>query len=134
MTPKILIVDDDPGIRRTLFLMLSTAYETHAAADGEEALRLLAREQPDIMMLDVVMEGLSGLDVLAAVIEASPKTTVVMLTGADDINVAQRSLQLGAVSYITKPFEEGFLRAEVERLLKARSGEGESYRPWRTVP
>ncbi|MBI5624428.1 MAG: response regulator [Elusimicrobia bacterium] len=132
MTAKILIVDDEEDIRRTLALLLGDDYEVLCAGGGEEALRTLAREQPEVMLLDITMPGLSGLDVLAVKAEAAPKTTVVMLTSKADIEFAQRALQLGAVSYVTKPFDHDFLREEIARILKAASGEEDPYRPWRT--
>jgi DNA-binding response OmpR family regulator len=110
--------------------MLEPIAQVCEAADGEAALRLLRREKPDLMFLDVTMPGLGGLAVLRRALHQAPHLAVVMLTGELDLRVARDALDRGARAYITKPFDSETLIAEVERLIGAAArGPGEP--PWR---
>lgn len=135
MSNKILVVDDDPAARKILSLLLKTAGEVAEASTGEEALRLIATQRPRLMLLDMTMPGMSGLDVLEASKSSSAMMTVIVITGRNDIELAKRALALGAVEYVTKPFDLALLKDKVERCLSTlpsdeRKGEG---LPWRTV-
>jgi DNA-binding NtrC family response regulator len=133
MSNKILVVDDDAAARRMLFLLLETTAEILQAASGEEALRLVAEERPRLMLLDMTMPGMSGLDVLKAVRASAPATTVIMLTGAVDVELAQRSLELGAAEYVTKPFDLPRLKEKVKRIMAIVKGDDRNSHglPWR---
>jgi two-component system response regulator (stage 0 sporulation protein F) len=116
MTLKILVVDDEKDMRRILRGILEPLSTICEAADGNEALSVLSRERPDLMLLDVAMPGLDGIAVLKRALEAQPNLAVVMLTGAVDFKVVRDALEGGARSYITKPFEIEAVTAEVRRL------------------
>lgn len=120
----ILAVDDCPVIRGVLTLTLEDAGHTVLTAeDGLQALALLANTSPDLLLLDLHMPGLGGLDVLQAVKAHGlrPSLPVVMLTGeADDWAVIEAHARK-AVGYLRKPFEPKLLLWRVERLLSDRN-------------
>lgn len=129
MAHKILIVDDEPDMRRILKWLLAPYADVLEAASGEEALRLLRVEKPRLALLDIAMPDLNGVELLAAVRDIDPGLVCVMLTGVSDLEVAKRALDLGARSYITKPFNPDLLLAEVQRCLSPQGAD--SGRPWR---
>ena len=132
MTPKnpdILLVDDDADLRRTLYLLLDGPYTLAEAANGEEALRFLKTSRPRLVLMDVSMPGMSGLEVLRAARELDKTLKVVMITSHQEMELAKSALDLGAAAYVTKPFDADFIRGEVSRLLGAPAKV--SGRPWR---
>ena len=138
MAEKILIVDDDPDMLTVLRWALASVGEVMVAREGRAALRLVAEERPRLILLDVAMPGMGGIEVLQAVRLLDPTIIVVMLTGQCDIGVAKEALDCGARTYVTKPFDDNYLRGEVKRLLEtsgkktaAADSETESGRPWR---
>ena len=132
-TPDILIVDDDADLRRTLFLLLEKKYKVAAAASGKEALALLKTKRPRLVLLDITMPEMSGIDVLRAARELDKTLRVVMLTSHQEIEFAQKALDLGAIEYLTKPFEADFIRGEIARLLAPPDEEKDDGRPWRVM-
>ena len=134
MPVKIMVVDDEEDLRRILRGILEPFGQVCEAADGEEALRLLRREKPALMFLDVAMPGLDGLTVLRRALSALPSLAVVMLTGELDLRVARAALEVGARAYITKPFSPEAVSAEALRMAEggpvARSPDEP---PWRVV-
>jgi DNA-binding response OmpR family regulator len=117
--PRILIVDDEPEIVRGLEDNLRfEGYQTCAAADGETALALAAREAPDLIILDLMMPKLSGWEVCRALRTQGIDVPIIMLTarGAEPDRV--RGLELGADDYITKPFSLRELLARVRAVLR----------------
>lgn len=127
---KILLVDDDPDVRKILRGILEPMCEVLEAGDGTAALDLLGREKPALMLLDLTMPGLSGMEVLTRAPEVHPKVIVVMLTGRADVSQARAALELGARAYITKPFDPMEIRDEVSRLLE-ENGHAGGDQPWR---
>ena len=123
---QVLVVDDDPNNRALLELMLAhEGYETVMARDGLEALALIARDLPDLILLDVMMPGLDGYQV-AARIKADPRTQhvpVVMLSALGDLNSTLHGLNAGAEDYITKPINRAHLIARVRHFLRRTEGE-----------
>lgn len=137
MARTILVCDDDPELRKLLALLLGGYGEILQAADGEEALRLIESRRPDLVLLDMTMPGLSGLQTLRRSRESHPEVAAVMLTGRQQLGLARRALALGARSYITKPFDPEQVKAEVDRILAPsgkKAGTDPSGRPWRVVP
>ena len=132
MTKRVLIVDDDADIRTLLVRLLSPLAEILEASDAAEALDLFAKQRPRVVLLDVSMPGTSGLEVLEAARRLDPSAVFVMLTSHHDLDVARRSLDLGAAAYVTKPFDCAYIRSEVSRLLSA-GGEPPKDRPWKVV-
>lgn len=132
--PAVLVVDDDEDTREILLGALRPLAAAAGAADGQEALSRARELRPRLMLLDVVMPGMSGLEVLSAARELDPGMTVVMLTGDTDLDVARRALELGARSYITKPFDIAVVVEEVRRLVADPAERGETGgRPWRVA-
>jgi DNA-binding response OmpR family regulator len=101
----VLVVDDDPDIRAMLGYALGGEFAVRFARDGAEALAILATSPPDAMVLDVMMPGMDGYEVLEARRERglAPHTTVVMLTCRSDERDMVRSWALGADAYLSKP-------------------------------
>jgi DNA-binding NtrC family response regulator len=133
MAIKILIVDDDADLRRSLAAVLTPLFSVFAAADGAEALDVLKKERIPLMLLDVSMPGMSGLEVLAAAKALYPALIVVMLTSQQDIDIAAKALNLGASEYVTKPFDADYIRAEVTRLT-GKPDVPSNDKPWKVVP
>jgi DNA-binding response OmpR family regulator len=121
---KILAVDDEPSIRRLVEVNLQRAgYAITTAPDGQEALNQIARERPDMVLLDVMMPRMDGFELLRR-LKADPTTAnipVLMLTAkAQDADVF-RGLQSGADFYLTKPFNPKELLMWVQRVFSAAS-------------
>jgi two-component system chemotaxis response regulator CheY len=118
MTPKILIVDDSALSRRTLRRILESAgYEVVEADDGMTALEVYFLEKPSLVLLDLVMKGMYGLDVLVKLREIDPKALVVVASA--DIQSSTRKMvdDAGALGFITKPFVSEDVVAKVEAAL-----------------
>jgi len=126
----ILIVDDDEEMRLVLRRVLDPLGEIVEASNGKDGLRLLADAKPDLMVLDVTMPGMDGLEVLKAARAVAPLLPVVMLTGGSDISTAKTALDDGASAYMTKPFESEVLCAEIRRLINGAEGASAGGRPW----
>ena len=117
---KILIADDEPHIRRILqFLLEQAGHRVVAAADGREALDLLFREQPDLVLLDVMMPHLDGFAVLQRLREnrETQRLPVIMLTARDESAARVKGLKGGANDYVAKPFDHEELLARVANML-----------------
>ncbi len=134
---RVLVIDDDPGIREYLDALLARhGYEVTTAATGEEALAGLARSRPDLVTLDVVLDGMDGLETLRRLKKRLPEVPVIMLSGHGQASTIVEAMQLGASDFLRKPFEveelelafrkaleERALRQEVEQLRdRARKG------------
>lgn len=128
----VLVVDDDAELRKALVLLLAGLCVPAEAADGREALRMLAAGKPRLVLLDVAMPGMGGVAFLEAALALDPGVAVWMVTAECDLAVAKEALGLGARAYITKPFDGPALRAQVERFLSAEGGP--AYRPWTVAP
>lgn len=118
--PRILIVDDEPTVRLLLRDVLEMeGYEVLEAEDGPIALALMADTRPDLVLLDIMMPGMSGIDVLATVrADASLRDLpVVLLTAAGDDDTTWAGWTTGASLYLNKPFDHVNLLEWVERLL-----------------
>ena len=127
---KVLIVDDEPGVRESLRMVLKEQYDAVQAATGEEALDVLASLRPDLVLLDVLMPGIDGLAVLERIKEQDPRIPVLMLTATKTVKTAVTAMKLGAFDYVTKPFDVEELLIIVERATQdaARDAELESLR------
>lgn len=119
--PRVLVVDDDPRLRKTLEINLrARGYAADLAADGEAALQLAASRHPDVVLLDLGLPGIDGLDVITG-IRGWSTVPIVVLSGRETEAVKVRALDLGADDYLTKPFgmDELFarLRAATRRAV-----------------
>lgn len=124
MTAKpILIVDDEKNIRLALSMsleMLNIPVET--AASGEEALERLAQGGYGLMLLDLRMPGLDGMEVLRQVSQQRPELKVIIITAYGSIDLAVEAMKLGAVDFLQKPFDAGQVREMVHRVLEQSGG------------
>lgn len=116
MTQKVLLVDDEAGICKVLGLSLEDrGYEVYTAGDGEEALSIFQDENPPIVLTDIKMPGLDGIELLQLIKEKSPDTEVIMITGHGDIELAIQSLKFDATDFITKPIDDDSLEIALKR-------------------
>lgn len=120
--PRILIIDDDRAFRvGTRALLMDEGYEVDAAPGGDEGLARLAAERYHLVLLDLKMEGRSGLSVLEEMRRSGHSVPVVMLTGYATIDSAVQALKLGADDYLTKPCDNDLLRSKIRSILAARA-------------
>jgi DNA-binding NtrC family response regulator len=116
-TRKVLVVDDEPEVRATLQEMLRGAYDVRLAVDGASALEAVATDPPDVVLLDVQMPGLNGIDVLAAIRAIDPGIKLIMVTGVTRQQVAIEAFQHGVFDYIGKPVDPAYLELSIETAL-----------------
>lgn len=126
----ILVVDDEPGMRRYLQTVLELdSYRVSTAADGEEALSKIQRDQPDVVLLDMVMPGPDGLETLRRIRQARPTTKVVMLSCVRDTRKVAMAMRLGAQDYLSKPVQkeemDDVLRFCLDNAAPSAPGAGE---------
>ena len=116
---KLLLVDDEDGIRKVLGISLAdSGYEVLSAAEGAEALEIFRREKPGIVLTDIKMPGMDGIELLRRIKAEEPATEVIMITGHGDMDLAIRSLEYEATYFITKPIEDEELEAALGRARK----------------
>ena len=116
---KIMLIDDDPNVRHVVGDFLADkGYLICEAADGLEGLDLIPKEKPNLILLDVVMPKLNGLETLKKISELHPNVVVIILTGLNEIETAKQAIRLGACNYITKPINLETLHREfIKRIL-----------------
>jgi len=107
--PVVLVVDDDPGIRQTLELVLEDEYEVCDAADARTALAIARSGPIDVVLLDILMPEMDGLAMLEELHGVRPGLPVVVLSALDRASTAATAMRLGAVDYLTKPFDDRVL-------------------------
>jgi DNA-binding NtrC family response regulator len=121
MSARILIVDDEEIVIRSCMRILdSSDFQVEAVQDGREALRKVEENPYDVMILDIMMPNIDGLEVLRRVKETHPNVDVIMVTGLSQIDTAVQAMKLGAFDYISKPFEPDELKLVVQRALERR--------------
>ncbi|MGH7480936.1 MAG: sigma-54-dependent transcriptional regulator [Longimicrobiales bacterium] len=122
MRPKILIVDDETSILNTLEILLrGEDFDVDVAQSGREALERLGDAAPDIVLTDVRMPGVSGIDLLAAVRERDPEIPVILMTAQASLQSAVQAVNQGAFYYLQKPFGNGDLVALCRRAAETRT-------------
>ncbi|MFA5903307.1 MAG: response regulator [Desulfobacula sp.] len=113
---KLLLVDDEEGIRKVLKITLESAgYEVLPAPDGETGLDIFIREKPDIVITDIKMPGIDGIELLKRIKNLNPETEVIMITGHGDMDLAVKSLQYEAADFITKPIDSHDLESAIKK-------------------
>ena len=123
---RVLIVDDDPALRKILSVMLTvSAFLCRTAASGGEALCLLERHPFDVVISDLRMPGITGMDLLIAVRQSYPHLAFLMVTGEDETRVGVRAMQLGADDYLLKPFDADVVLGSLHRALQKKKLERE---------
>jgi two-component system response regulator AtoC len=119
---QILVVDDEPNLRRVLGAQLSRdGYEVHAVADGKAALRILQEQYIDVVITDLRMPELDGLELMRRALELEPELPVVIITAHGTVDNAVEALKSGAFDYITKPFDQNEVRNVVRKALRTRA-------------
>ena len=122
MVDTLLIIDDDRTNCRLITSIFSAeGMEVAVAHDGQAGIDRVITNPPDVLLLDLRMPGLDGLEVLAKLKQEVPALPVVMLTGHQDVKSAVRATQLGAFDYVTKPFINEELVVVVRRALRTRA-------------
>src|SRR5262245_48202116 len=130
MTASILVVDDESTTQDTLGLFLETeGYSVAIAGSGEEALSRIEQQEFDVIVADVVMPGVSGLEVLERSRALNPGAAVILMTGHATVEMAIEALRRGACDYLQKPFVLHDLARCVQRLLHRPVGQAEPPRP-----
>jgi CheY-like chemotaxis protein len=122
--PRLLVVDDDDSVVNVLQEYFATAgYQVEFAQHGGDALTLIQHDPPDVVLLDIVMPGMNGVEVLQRILALHAALPVIILTARADPALAQQTRALGAFEYVTKPFEFSHLAQVVSAALSHR-GEG----------
>jgi len=125
--PKILIVDDEPLMRIAIIdALLAEGYEVKGVGSGKEGKRLILEDVYDVLITDLRLPEVDGLEILKTVMEHSPKTKVIMITAYGSVNTAVEAIKQGAYDYLTKPFSMEELLIIVRRLLEFRELEFEN--------
>jgi two-component system response regulator AtoC len=108
--PRVLVVDDDPQTRELLCEFLTAkAYEVSEAATGGEGLKRLREERPHLVLLDINLPDISGLEVLREAKAIDPAVGVIMVTGLQEEEIGRQAMRDGAFDYITKPLDLQYL-------------------------
>lgn len=119
MKAKILVIDDDTSLRRVLeYNLEEEGYEVQAASSGEKGLSLMEDFQPNLVITDMKMTGMTGLMVLKIIKERSPDTLVIIITAFGTVDAAVEAMKSGAYDYITKPFNREALKLTVRKALQ----------------
>lgn len=114
---RILVVDDEIEVCNILEEFLSDkGYEVHTALDGETAISKVKEVRPHIVLLDIIMPGMGGVDTLKEIKKVDPLVGVIMITAVTDLELAKRTLEIGAYDYIAKPVDFDYL----ERVLMVK--------------
>lgn len=116
--PRILIADDDFKVRKLLHKLLTTDYDCEVVASAEEALEILRSEDFNLVLADIKMDGISGLEMLPQVAALAPETITIMISGLQNIENAIQAMHAGAFDYIQKPFDFSYVKTVVERAVK----------------
>src|SRR5436309_515116 len=125
LRPVILVVDDEPGLRESFRLILDDEYEVVDVPDGGAALDVLRSSQVDLVLLDIRLPGMDGIEVLERIKALDEAVEVILVTAVKTVRTAVAAMKLGAFDYVTKPFEEDELLSLVRRALERRSLERE---------
>ena len=114
---RLLLIDDEARVRTSLKMVLETSYDILQAADAQEGLDVFREEEPDLVLLDVILPGTDGLAVLQTLRSENKMVPVIMLTGTKSVKTAVDAMKLGAADYLSKPFDVDELRFVIDRAL-----------------
>ena len=115
--PTILICDDEEGVRESFKLILEDRYQLHLVNNGIEALDALKTLKPDLMLLDIKMPKMHGMEILKAVKKIQPSLPVIIVTGYQSDEMAQEAMRLGAAGYLSKPFSSNALISAIKQTI-----------------
>ncbi len=123
--PVVLVIDDDPGLRESFRLILEDEYDVVDAPDGPTGLAILRSSQVDLVLLDIRLPEMDGIEVLERIKATDDGVEVILVTAVKTVRTAVAAMKLGAFDYLTKPFEEDELLSLIRRALEKRSLERE---------
>lgn len=123
---KILVIDDEKNIRLTLNKCLEEDYKVVTAVNGEDGLDKFSQEEFEVVLLDMKLPGIDGLEVLEKIKTEAPATKVIMITGFGSVETAVETMKLGAVDYLRKPFTPEEIRDIVSQVINRQQEEVES--------
>ena len=124
--PVVLVVDDDDGVREALHLILDDDYVVLDVGDGRTALSIIRAQPVDLVLLDILMPEVDGIEILQELRTFAPTLPVIMMTAVKTVLTAVSAMKLGAHDYITKPFQDASLLASIRTALEAVPARG----PW----
>lgn len=125
---KVLIVDDQNGIRILLVEVFSVeGYNTFQASNGKLALEIVRKESPDLVLLDMKIPGMDGLDILKHIKQINPSIKVIMMTAYGELDMIKEAIDLGALTHFTKPFDIDELRVAVNNELRKPNSNSSGY-------
>ncbi|HYE91786.1 MAG TPA: sigma-54 dependent transcriptional regulator, partial [Terriglobales bacterium] len=125
LRPTVLVVDDDPGLRESFRLILEDEYEVVDVTGGPQALEVVRASQVDVVLLDIRLPEMDGIEVLERLKQVDEQAEVILVTAVKTVKTAVAAMKLGAFDYVTKPFEEEELLSTIRRALQKRSLERE---------
>jgi putative nucleotidyltransferase with HDIG domain len=127
--PRVLIVDDEEGVRNLLYKVLATSYDCDRAASGREAIAKVEAESFDVVLSDIMMPNGTGLDLLEHVQRTQPRVAVILVTAVSDTKHALKAIRMGAFDYLLKPFDIEEIELGVSRAVRYQAlvGENEFY-------
>ena len=133
---QILVVDDEPNLRRVLSAQLERdGYEVHTAEDGEQALGILKDHHIDLVITDLRMPKMDGMELLRRAQKLDAELPVVMITAHGTVDNAVEALKTGAFDYLTKPFDQMEVRTIVAKALRTRAlAATDASRPFHEIP
>ena len=127
MREKLLVVDDDPSIRKSLDMLLTlNGYDVAISANGKEALKEIERKEPDLVLADVNMPHINGVELLKKIREIERGLDVILMTGYGSIGDAVNAIRLGAYDYVTKPVNDDEILSLISRYFEQRHLEQEN--------
>ena len=113
---RILICDDEEGVRESLNLILEDDYNLDFASSGNETIQKVKDEDYDVLLLDIKMPKVDGLETLKKIRRISPGLKTIIITGYQSIETASKAVKLGAIDYITKPFESSEVKEKIKKI------------------
>jgi DNA-binding NtrC family response regulator len=113
---RLLICDDEEGVRESLNLILEDSYDLDFASSGNEATEKVKNSDFDGILLDIKMPAKDGLETLKEIKKIDPKIKVIIVTGYQSVETAVKATKLGALDYITKPFESNVVKEKVGKI------------------
>jgi len=120
---RVLIVDDEPLVLEILSEHFEIDYDVEIALNGVDALNAVRRQRPDVVLLDVKMPGMSGVEVLKAIKQLDDSIAVIMVTANEQVALAAEALKSGAFGYVPKPFDFRFLDHTLTAILNRPMGD-----------
>ena len=137
--PTILVVDDEYGVRQSFNMVLKDDYTVLLTGTGEEAIDIFTKSPVDLILLDILLPDINGIDLLEKFKLLDPNTEIIMVTAVKEIQTAVKAIKLGAYEYIIKPFTVDDVLTVISRALEKRNlmrevtylrGELERYHPF----